>query len=251
MEDKIIDIKTIEKEIEKAIDEKDIYRKEMIKIYDEDKVIEKASKIKESKTSIIVKNIQEKFKLIDNPSEIYKKISYFKDYKNSYFETIIIIRNEMIKSKNKNLFYSYLFMVSHYAELVIKAVLLSKNEEMPSNHDILNIFTKEKDFLTKIGLKPGYYEYCIKQLKKIKEYASNDDFSMCFRFPLDKNYNSKIITNKMLNIKFSDIEKIVNNQRNFFIILELIIVLSEKDFYRKVDEFALKLLNEVNACLGK
>ena len=249
MENKIEDIKSIEKEIEKVIDEKDFYRKEMIKIYNEDKVIEKASSIKGSKTSAIVKNIYEKFKLIDNPAEIYKKASYFKDYKNSYFEAIIIIRNKMMDSKNNNLFYSYLFMVSHYTELVIKAVLLKKNEEIPTNHDILNIFTEEKDFLTKIGLKSDYYEYCVEQLKQIKEYASNDDFSMCFRFPLDKKYKSKIITNKMMNIKFDDIEKIVNKQKRFFIILELMIVLSEKDFYRKVYEFALELLNEVNTCL--
>ncbi len=249
MDNKMIDIKTIEKEIEKVIDEKDFYRKAMIKIYDEDKVIEKASIIKGSKTNVIVKNVREKFKLIDNPAEIYKKTSYFRDYKNSYFESIIIIRNKMMDSKNNNLFYSYLFMVSHYTELVIKAVLLRKNEEIPTNHDILNIFAEEKDFLTKIGLKSDYYVYCVEQLKQIKEYASNDDFSMCFRFPLDKKYKSKIITNKMMNIKFDDIEKIVNNQKRFFIILELMIVLSEKDFYRKVYEFALELLNEVNTYL--
>lgn len=251
MENKIEDIKSIEKEIEKVIDEKDFYRKEMIKIYNEDKVIEKASSIKGSKTSAIVKNIHEKFKLIDNPAEIYKKASYFKDYKNSYFEAIIIIRNKMMDSKNNNLFYSYLFMVSHYVELIIKAVLLRKNEEMPSDHHILNIFMEEKDFLTKIGFKSNYYEYCIDQLEQIKEYASNYDFSMCFRFPLDKKYKSKIVTKKMTNIKFCDIEKIVNNQKSFFIILELMFALSEKDFYRKVYEFALGLLNEVNAYLEK
>ena len=111
---------------------------------------------------------------------------------------------------------------------------LNKNNDLPSNHDILKIFTNDKDYLIGIGLKLDYYEYCEKQLKQIGEYAATNDFSMCFRFPFDKNYQSKIITKKMMNIKFSDIERIVNEQKYLFMIFEFMIVLSEKEFYKKV-----------------
>ena len=77
-------------------------------------------------------------------------------------------------------------MVSHYAELIIKTVLLNKNNEVPTNHAILNILSNEKDYLFEIGFKPSYFEYCICQLKQIGEYAATNDFSMCFRFPFDK-----------------------------------------------------------------
>lgn len=249
--DTTIDIQIIEKEIENAIDEKDLYRKKIIKMYEEDKIIEKACKIEDSKSSAIAKDLKEKFSLIDNPAKIYEKVLNFKNYKDSYFESIFLIRKEMIDSRNNKLFYSYLFMVSHYIELVIKAVLLNKNNDLPSNHDILKIFTNDKDYLIGIGLKLDYYEYCEKQLKQISEYAATNDFSMCFRFPLDNNYESKIITKKMMNIKFNDIEKIVNEQRSLFMIFELMIILSEKDLYRKVYDFAKNLLKEVDAYLEK
>ena len=44
--DTTVDIQIIEKEIENAIDEKDLYRKKIIKVYEENKIIEKACKIK-------------------------------------------------------------------------------------------------------------------------------------------------------------------------------------------------------------
>ena len=87
--------------------------------------------------------------------------------------------------------------------------------------------------MIEIGLKACYYKYCDKQLKQIHEYAATNDFSMCFRFPFDKNYQSKIITKKMINIKFSDIERIVNEQKYLFMIFEFMIVLSEKNFTKK------------------
>ena len=40
--DTTIDIQIIEKEIENPIDEKDLYRKKIIKMYEEDNIIEKA-----------------------------------------------------------------------------------------------------------------------------------------------------------------------------------------------------------------
>ena len=55
----------------------------------------------------------------------------------------------------------------------------------------------------------------------------------------------------MINIKFSDIEKIVDKQKNLLLIFELMIVLSEKDFYKKVYEFSKKLLTEIDICLEK
>ena len=213
---------------------------------EEDKIIEKACKIKGSKSSAIVKDLKEKFSLIDNPAKIYEKVLNFKNYKDSYFESILLIRKEMIDSRNNKLFYSYLFMISHYIELVIKAVLLNKNDDLPSNHDILKIFTNEKDYLIEIGLKACYYEYCEKQLKQIHEYDATNDFSMCFRFPFDKKYQSKIITKKMMNIKINDIERIANEQKYLFMIFELMIILSEKDFYKKVYDFAKNLLKEVD-----
>ena len=124
--DTTIDMQIIEKEIENAIDEKDLYRKKILKMYEEDKIIEKACKIKGSKSSAIAKGLKEKFSLIDNPAKIYEKVLNFKNYKDSYFESILLIRKEMIDSRNNKLFYSYLFMISHYIELVIKTVLLNK-----------------------------------------------------------------------------------------------------------------------------
>lgn len=115
----------------------------------------------------------------------------FKNYKDSYFESILLIRKEMIDSRNNKLFYSYLFMISHYIELVIKAVLLNKNNDLPSNHDILKIFTNDKDYLIGIGLKLDYYEYCEKQLKQIGEYAATNDFLCVLDFHLIKTINQK------------------------------------------------------------
>ena len=76
--DTTIDIQIIEKEIENAIDEKDLYRKKIIKMYEEDKIIEKAHKIKGSKSSYIAKDLNEKISLIDNPAKIYEKVLNFK-----------------------------------------------------------------------------------------------------------------------------------------------------------------------------
>ena len=60
-----------------------------------------------------------------------------------------------------------------------------------------------------------------------------------------------LITKKMMNIKFSDIERIVNEQKYLFMIFEFMIVLSEKEFYKKVYDFSKNLSKEVDMYLEK
>ena len=46
--------------------------------------------------------------------------------------------------------------------------------------------------------------------------------------------------------KINDIERIANEQKYLFMIFELMIILSEKEFYKKVYNFAKNLLKEVD-----
>lgn len=243
-----IDINLVLKEIEEAILEKEQIKDEMIKMYKND-FLKEVDSINESESDRIAKKIQDKFNLIDNPTKIYKNVNDFKKYISSYFDSVLLIGKEMVQSKNVDLFYSYLFMVSHYIELVIKTVLLNKNDGVPSNHKLVEIFTNNKDYLFEIGFKTYYFDYCIEQLMQISQYAANSDFSMCFRFPLDKKFDSKIVTTRMMNIKYDDIKIMVNNHRELLIIFQLMIILSEKDFYKKVYDFSMELLKEIKGSI--
>lgn len=234
----------IELELDESVNQTESYRLKIVELYWEKDLFGKYKKIEKSSAQKIAHKIQSEFKKIDNPTTIYKNVSNFKDYRFSYLDSAILTRNAMIKEGDTNLVYSYLFLISHYIELVIKAVLLSKNEGIEATHNIASIFSNNKKYLLEIGLDQKYFDYCLNQVRKLSKYAVTEDFSMCFRYPLDRNFKKKVITNDLLTITIDELKQMVEEHKYLMIILELIIQLSEKHFYETVCEFIKNLLNE-------
>lgn len=173
-------------------------------------------------------------------NETMSKITYFKIYQKSYRDATINIRNEMISKHNLKLIYPYLFLISHFIELTIKTTLYQNGQEESQNHDILQLFKNNKNYLISIGLNEKYYNFCILQLDIIKEYSSNNDFSMCFRFPIDKKYKNLIITNQIRDINEETIRLLAENHKPLLMIIELLTYLSESYFYSKILSDLLK-----------
>ena len=179
------------------------------------------------------------------PVKMINNILHFNMYISSYLESIISVRNEMIIKNKIKMIFPYLFLLSHYIELVIKNILFQNTDVVISTHDLILMFEKNKSYLHKIGLSNKYYDYCLYQLNNIKKYTSNNDFSMCFRFPIDKKFNNLIISNKILKIKKEEIELLIENHKPLIIILELLVQLSMKYFYDKLINNFLKLEKDV------
>lgn len=233
----------IEQEVQKIEIEIKLYQAKIIKL-SEKNWYEKCKKIDAIRAANITYKVKDELKKIYNPSTILKNVSIFKDYRISYFCSAILTRNEMIKKGDTNLVYSYLFLVSHYIELIIKAVLLNRNEEIKATHNIADIFQKNKEYLLEIGLQSNYFFYCLEQIRKLEKYAKTEDFSMCFRYPLDNNFKKRIITENLINITIDELKQIAEEHKYLMIILELLIGLSEKNFYEKVYNFITNFFNE-------
>lgn len=241
----------IELELKKVVDQKEEVKRKFLDFFLEKNFLEKCKKLSTDDTKQIACGVFEEFKKIDNPSTIQKNVSQFKDYRLSYLNSVLLIRNEMINNNEYNLVYSYLFLISHYIELVIKAVLLHKNEGIKSTHCIKSLFLNNKDYLLKIGLELNYFEYCLEEFEKLKKYTVTEDFSMCFRYPLDRKFDKKIITEDLINISADELNKMVKQHKNLMIILELLIQLSEKFFYEEVYQFLIKLDKEFEIATNK
>ena len=234
----------INQEVEDILDQKESCRLNIIELYKQKDWFEEYKKISSNQALVIANKMQEEYKKIDNPSSIFKKISKFRDYRFSYLGAVILTRNGMIKEENTNLVYSYLFLISHYIELIIKAALLSKNEEIQSTHNIEKIFTDNREYLLEIGLEQIYFDFTLEQISKLRQYATTADFSMCFRYPLDNKFENGVITNKLTKITIEELQQMVEEHKYLMIILELIIGLSEKYFYEEIYKFIFNLFNE-------
>ena len=240
----------IEQEVQKIESEIELYRSKIIKLNEKNR-LEKYKRIDGVRAANIAYKVKDEFKKICDPSTIFKNVSIFKTYRISYFYSAILTRNEMIISGDTNLVYSYLFLVSHYIELIIKAVLLNRNEGVKPTHNIADIFSKNKEYLLGIGLQSNYFCYCLEQIRKLDKYAKTEDFSMCFRYPIDNDFKEKIITENLINITINELRQIAEEHRYLMIILELLLELSEKHFYEAVYKFITNFFNECEININK
>ncbi len=86
----------------------------------------------------------------------------------SYFESCLVVRNEMINQSKADMKYSYLFLLTHFFELILKKVVVHQNQSFKENtndsfstHDILKIISNNRDNFCRMGLKLEYYEFVI------------------------------------------------------------------------------------------
>lgn len=160
----------------------------------------------------------------NNAEKKENDIKLFRKYFFSYVDGCIAVRNELIRSKKKTLVYSYLFNLTHLIELNIKLLKVEKIkgfEDILGIHKILELYKNKKQEFIDLGLEENVYNELIYQIDILKKYVKKDDIPMCFKYPLDKDFNSLIITRELMEMSFEDVEKLVNNQKNMLLIMML------------------------------
>lgn len=160
----------------------------------------------------------------DNAGTKESNIRLFREYFFSYVDGCIAVRNEMMRTKKKTLIYSYLFNLSHLMELNIKLLKVEEIkgfEDITGMHNIAELYKNKKQEFIDLGLEENVYNELIYQINELKKYVTRDDIPMCFKYPLDKDFNNLIITQELMELSFEDVEKLVNNQMNTLLIMIL------------------------------
>lgn len=165
---------------------------------------------------------------LEEISKEKNQVTLFNDYVLSYFHSCILIRNEMIANKKPILFYSYMFNMIHYLELVIKYLYISNVTgflNTDTTHKILDLYEEKKDEILALGITENYYEELIKMLKKIKKMINVDDFAMGFKYPVNKDFKTKIINEKEFKLSDNELTSIINEHKLLlFIVLDIYIL---------------------------
>lgn len=180
------------------------------------------------------------------------KVTLFNDYILSYFYSCILIRNEMIVNKKPILFYSYMFNMVHYLELVIKYLFVSNVtgfSKTNATHKLLELYEEKKYEILSLGITEEYYEELIKMLKKIKKMINVDDFAMGFKYPVSKDFSSKIINEKEFKLSDNELISMVNEHKLLlFIVLDIYILgkcSNYNDLIKEIMEKYEKSKNEI------
>ncbi len=183
-------------------------------------------------------------------------ISLFHDYVLCYFDTCIFLRNEMISKKNATLFYSYMFTLVHYLELVIKYLCVSDVQgflKIEVNHNIIKLYESKKEQILSLGLDIKYYEKLIELLNEFRNITKTDDFAMAFKYPVFKDLKTQIISKEIFEIGIDKIKKIADRHKVLLYITLDIYFLGKCSNYRDLIEITKanqekweKLINDIS-----
>lgn len=179
--------------------------------------------------------------------DVSNKKSASKEYHNyifSYFESCIVVRNQMITNSNSQMKYSYLFLLTHFFELVLKKVNIHQNESFKSDfnkpfstHDIINILTSYKEQFINLGLNKNYYDMLLFEFKKISTYCNEtNDFQQSFKYPLKKDRITSSITDSLINADIFDLQKLVESHKNILLIGLIIYLLANKENFKYLNK---------------
>lgn len=206
----------------------------------------KTSKELTSEENEILQNLSND-KLVDIRNE-YNAKSLFKRYVFSYFYACISIRNEMILKDNSILFYSYMFNLTHFLELNIKALGFFNVEEFDKKeigHWILEMYSKNKEKIINLGVEEKYYNILIELLTNLRNLVNNSDIAMCFKYPVCKDFSTSTITNDIKEISLSKIKEFVEEHKILIYIALDIYMLGETSNFKKIVELANQKVKEL------
>lgn len=175
---------------------------------------------------------------IKEMAEEKNKISVFRDYIFSYLDSCILIRNEMVLHKKIYLFYSYMFNMIHFLELTIKFLCVSNVNgfaKTDATHNLLLLYENRKNELLSLGISEDYYIILIELLNKIKSMIYTNDFAMGFKYPVNKDFETQIILDELINLKdVNSVTSIVNEQKTLLLIALDIYFLGSSSNYRNL-----------------
>lgn len=178
------------------------------------------------------------------------KVSLFDKYVHSYLYSFISIREDMIKSNKTVMFYSYMFNIVHFLELVIKYLYVSNIKEfttMEAKHTILSLYQERREKILSLGVTEYYFEKLIESLNKIQNLVRVGDIAMAFKYPLDKEFKNFIIKDEIFDMDMNQLSLIVVEHKLLLYIVWDIYVLAKKSKY---NEF-IQLIVEITDGLKK
>ena len=178
-------------------------------------------------------------KVVEEINKGESNIQLFRKYLSSYFGGCLAIRNEIIKEKNIVLIYSFLFNLIHVMELCMKMLKIENVEgfdDIKPTHNILDCYEKKKMQLLKFGLEEKFYNELMERLRELKEFVIEDDIPMCFKYPVNKDFKSLIISLDLVRLKVEDVKELVERLNKLLLIIMLINVLSTKQNFNNLIE---------------
>lgn len=171
---------------------------------------------------------------------VCEKQSASKEYNNyifSYFESCIVVRNEMISKSKPILKYSYLFLLTHFFELVLKKVVIHQNESFKNNfngafstHEILKIISNNEEQFLNLGLYKRYFDLVLCEFEKIGLFCNQTtDFQQSFKYPIKKDRVTSSITNSLINTDINELNCLVESHKKLSFIGLIIYLLSNNE----------------------
>ncbi|MEI8086745.1 MAG: hypothetical protein WCG93_11075 [Paludibacter sp.] len=182
--------------------------------------------------------------------------SIYKEYKNyifSYFDSCLVVRNEMINKSIPNMKYSYLFLLTHFFELVLKKVVIHQNISFKNNnqepfktHDIFRIISENESEFLNLGLKKQYYDILLQEFKTINSYCNQSkDFQESFKYPLKKDKTTSSITQLLIDLDINDLKNMVESHKVILFIGLLLYNLSNKENTIELIDMANNLIEKI------
>ncbi len=251
----VLDIKTLENEFKDLIEEHDKLDFLVAK-YLESIKCESVKGTDNSKTLNVVKN--EDYYTLKSVCEEKSASKEYNNYIFSYFESCIVVRNEMITKSNTVMKYSYLFLLTHFFELVLKKVVIHHNESFKNNfigtfstHEILKIISNNEEQFLNLGLKKEYFDLALSEFEKISSFCNQtNDFQQSFKYPLKKDRITSSISDSLINTDINELNRLVESHKKLIFIGLIIYLLSSKENTIELNKMLSIQIEKLKLILG-
>ena len=104
-----------------------------------------------------------------------------------------------------------------------------------ANHNILNTFKDNKNNLINLGINNDIYDEFVNLLSVIDDYTTKDDLAVSFKYTLERDFSTPIITNSLINLSAEDIKNNVENEKKILLICKIIKIVAQTSNYHDVN----------------
>lgn len=176
--------------------------------------------------------------LMNNKTDDQKAKELYNTYLDSYFNACLELRNRMVITENWNLYYPYIFLLLHTIEMTLKYLKVydvNGFSTLIANHNILNTFKDNKNNLINLGINNDIYDEFVNLLSVIDDYTTKDDLAVSFKYTLERDFSTPIITNSLINLSAEDIKNNVENEKKILLICKIIKIVAQTSNYHDVN----------------
>ena len=85
------------------------------------------------------------------------------------------------------------------------------------------------------GINNDIYDEFVNLLSVIDDYTTKDDLAVSFKYTLERDFSTPIITNSLINLSAEDIKNNVENEKKILLICKIIKIVAQTSNYHDVN----------------